>query len=75
MLNLINLEFYQSFYGNQEEALKGNPIRIKLPVSIEGYLEIIEEFGVGHHWIIAYGHLEKELRRLASLLKIDFIQI
>ena len=53
----------------------GNPIRINLPVAIEDYLEIIEEFGIGHHWIIAYGHIEKNLRQLARLLKINYIKI
>ncbi len=51
----------------------GNPIKIKLPISIENFLNQIEEFGIGHHWIIAYGNFKDELRRLSSLFKIKFI--
>jgi len=51
----------------------GNPIKIKLPISIEDYLDIIEECGLGHHWIIAYGNYGNYLRRLARLLAIDYI--
>ncbi len=53
----------------------GNPIRIKLPAPIQDYLDLIEEFGIGHHWIIAYGHYGRELRQLTKLIKIDFLQI
>jgi L-fucose isomerase-like protein len=52
----------------------GNPIRIKLPISIERYLERIEESGLGHHWIIAYGSYSESLKYLASLINIDFIE-
>jgi L-arabinose isomerase len=81
MVNLVGKKGTYRMTVCEGEAIEtsmefpGNPIRIKLPVSIEDYLEIIEEYGIGHHWIIAYGHYELELRRLASLLKIDFIKI
>ena len=52
----------------------GNPIRIKLPISIEKYLELVEKFGLGHHWIIAYGNHSISLRYLASLLNINYIK-
>ena len=53
----------------------GNPIQIKLPVSINDYLDIVEEHGIGHHWIVAYGHFGNILSRLATLLQIDLIRI
>lgn len=57
-----------------EMVFPGNPIRVKLPITISRYLEIIEKFGLGHHWIIAYGNHLKSLECLASLLKIDLIR-
>jgi len=58
---------------NTEMVFPGNPIRVKLPVSIDDYLDIVEECGLGHHWIVAYGSYGSILRRFASLLGIDFI--
>ena len=57
-----------------EMVFPGNPIRIKLPIKINKYLEIVEKFGLGHHWIIAYGNYLNSLECLASLLKIDLIR-
>ena len=56
-----------------EMVFPGNPIRVKLPIVIDKFLDIIEENGLGHHWIIAYGNHGKSLESLSSLLKIDFI--
>jgi L-fucose isomerase-like protein len=52
----------------------GNPIRIKLSISTEKYLERIEKYGLGHHWIIAYGSHSDSLKYLASLLQINYIE-
>ncbi len=57
-----------------EMEFPGNPIRVKLPITISKFLEIVEEFGLGHHWIIAYGNHIKSLEHLTSLLKIDLIR-
>ncbi|MHA1436104.1 MAG: hypothetical protein ACTSPD_00880 [Promethearchaeota archaeon] len=53
----------------------GNPIRIKIPISIDKFLKNIEKNGLGHHWIVAYGHYVKELELLAKLLKIELFKI
>jgi len=52
----------------------GNPIRIQLPISIRQYLDVIEEFGLGHHWIIAYGNHSRSLKLMASILGINCIE-
>ncbi len=53
----------------------GNPIRIKLPIEINTFLNIVEERGLGHHWIVAYGNFGNELKILASLIGIDYINL
>ncbi|MHA1688774.1 MAG: hypothetical protein ACTSYC_10010 [Promethearchaeota archaeon] len=56
-----------------ELIFPGNPIKVKLPISIQDFLNVVEEVGLGHHWVIAYGFHRSKLMRLASLLGIDFI--
>lgn len=51
----------------------GNPIKVKLPVNYDIFLNIIEEKGIGHHWVIAYGNYSSALKKLCSLLGIDYI--
>ncbi len=80
MVNLVGRKGTYRMGIIEGEAIKtemvfpGNPIRVKLPTSINKYLEIVEKFGLGHHWIIAYGNYLKSLEYLASLLKIDIIR-
>jgi hypothetical protein len=50
-----------------------NPIKINLPLSINDFLDIMEKFGIGYHWFIAYGSYLNLLKILGSLLNIDFI--
>jgi L-fucose isomerase-like protein len=57
-----------------EMIFPGNPIRIKLPVKISEFLDIVEECALGHHWIVAYGSYDKYLRHLASLMGIDYVK-
>ncbi|MBD3254364.1 MAG: hypothetical protein GF383_04685 [Candidatus Lokiarchaeota archaeon] len=54
-----------------ELIFPGNPIRVKLPIPIGEYLDIVEAHGLGHHWIIAYGDYNDPLQKLASMLNID----
>jgi len=53
----------------------GNPLRVKLPVSIKDYLKFIEECALGHHWIVAYGDITKELKIMAKQLNINLHQL
>jgi len=52
----------------------GNPIRIKLPIKISEFLDIVEECALGHHWIIAYGSYDKYLKQLALIMGIDYVK-
>ena len=52
---------------------QGNPIKVKLPIEISRFSDIVEERGLGHHWIIAYGYHAEELKRVCSLLGVKAI--
>lgn len=57
-----------------EMIFPGNPLKVQLPIVISEYLKIIEDYGLGHHWIVAYGDITNELRTLSRLLNINYIQ-
>jgi L-fucose isomerase-like protein len=60
---------------NTEMVFPGNPIRVRIPIEINDFLEIIAEKGFGHHWMIVYGDVIKDLINLASLMGIQAIPI
>ena len=51
----------------------GNPLRVRLPVPVDAFLETVAAEGVGHHWIAGYGHVGDQARDLASLLGVRLI--
>jgi len=53
----------------------GNPVKVRLPVRVNEFLEIVSKEGVGHHWMIGYGDVEKELMQLGSLIGIRVVSI
>ena len=58
-----------------EMVFPGNPIRVKIPIEVHDFIEIIAEEGFGHHWMIGYGDVKAELRYLASLDGVKIISI
>jgi L-fucose isomerase-like protein len=68
-LSIIEAEALQT-----EMVFPGNPIKLKLSLSINAFLDKVEKFGIGHHWIIVYGNYIEELKILSSLLNIDLIE-
>mgnify|MGYP000014574634 FL=1 len=58
-----------------EMVFPGNPIRVKIPIKIDEFLEIIAREGFGHHWMIGYGDVRTELKYLASLNGVRIISI
>ncbi|MHA1284570.1 MAG: hypothetical protein ACTSVV_07835 [Promethearchaeota archaeon] len=81
MANLVGRKGTFRMCVIEGEAIKtnlefqGNPIRIKLPIDIKEFLEMVEEFGFGHHWIIAYGTYGVNLKYLSRLLGFDLVLI
>lgn len=51
----------------------GNPIRVRLPIDIQEIINTIARRGVGHHWMIGYGNVARELEEYADLIKINFM--
>ncbi|MHA1792540.1 MAG: hypothetical protein ACTSVI_07835 [Promethearchaeota archaeon] len=58
---------------NAPLVFPGNPTTIKLSISIEEFLKIVNDNGFGHHWIVAYGH--EFLDHLVSILEILGINV
>ena len=58
-----------------EMVFRGNPVRVKIPIDVHEFLEIIASEGFGHHWMIGYGDVKAELIYLASLNGVRVVSI
>jgi len=56
-----------------EMVFPGNPIRVRIPVTIEEFLDVVADEGFGHHWMIGYGNVSRELVELGSLVGIKMV--
>lgn len=82
MINLVGRKDTYRMCIVEGEAIKtgmvfpGNPIKVKIPISIQEFLNLIAEQGFGHHWMIGYGKVGKKLEEFCSLigLKYKFIK-
>jgi len=45
----------------------GNPVRVRLAQPTTDLIDWIHAEGIGHHWMIGYGHVAQEVRAWASL--------
>ena len=50
-----------------EMVFPGNPVRVRLDRPVRELIEWIHEEGLGHHWMIGYGHVTPEVRAWADL--------
>lgn len=50
-----------------EMVFPGNPVRVRFDQPIPELIEWIHEEGLGHHWMIGYGHVADEIRAWARL--------
>ncbi len=51
-----------------EMLFPGNPVRVRFSVKADDLIEWIFEQGIGHHWMIGYGHFGDEIRALAAIV-------
>jgi len=51
-------------------VFEGNPAKIKLKIPVADFLEIINEKGFGHHWMMGYTHAIKELRYFCRISNV-----
>ena len=50
-----------------EMVFPGNPVRVRFDTPVPRLIEWIFEAGLGHHWMIGYGHVAAEVRAWAGL--------
>ena len=58
-----------------EMVFLGNPVRVRIPIGANEFLETVAREGFGHHWMIGYGDVEDELKYLAFLSGVKIVSI
>jgi L-fucose isomerase-like protein len=53
----------------------GNPVRIKFKEPTDKVIEWIHEEGIGHHWMIGYGHVAEEIVDWSKIIKLRLVII
>jgi L-arabinose isomerase len=49
-----------------EMTFPGIPVKVRLDVPVQQFLDETAEFGAGHHWMVAYGDLKESLAVFAK---------
>jgi L-arabinose isomerase len=50
----------------------GNPLKFRLPMSTDDFLEMVKQNGFGHHWIGGYGKFCRELELLCKIAGLTY---
>jgi L-fucose isomerase-like protein len=50
-----------------EMVFPGNPVRVRFPQPTADLIDWVHAEGIGHHWMIGYGHVAQEIRAWAGL--------
>lgn len=50
-----------------EMVFEGNPVKIKLEIPVRNFLEVVNQEGFGHHWMMGYGHVIRELEYFCKI--------
>ena len=53
----------------------GNPLRVRLPIPVGDFLNLVGQEGIGHHWMAVYGHFAPELRHFSRLIGLRHLPI
>jgi L-fucose isomerase-like protein len=51
-----------------EMVFPGNPVRVRFAVPTSDIIQWIFDEGIGHHWMIGYGHVGEEIRAWAKVV-------
>lgn len=51
-----------------EMVFPGNPVRVQFEKSVKQLIEWIDESGLGHHWMVGYGHVGDDIRSWAKVV-------
>ena len=54
-----------------EMVFPGNPVRVRFSQPLSDVMEWIFNEGIGHHWMIGYGHVGEELRSWTNIVGKD----
>jgi len=54
-----------------EMVFPGNPVRVRFSQPTSEIMEWIFDEGIGHHWMIGYGHVVEEIRTWAKIVEKD----
>lgn len=58
-----------------EMVFAGNPVKVKFPIPVNEFLEIVAENGFGHHWMVGYGNVKEELEDFCKLVGLRYMSI
>ena len=58
---------------DEKMVFPGNPVRVRLPVSISSFLSSVADNGFGHHWVIGYGHVGELMREFGRSLGVSTV--
>lgn len=78
LLNLVGREGTYRMTAISGEAVKtgmdfaGNPMRVRCGVDVVYLMYYLAEIGAGHHWMICYGDVTRELEHFAGLVGVPF---
>jgi L-fucose isomerase-like protein len=51
-----------------EMVFPGNPVRVRFDEPVETLLDWIHDTGLGHHWMIGYGHVAAEIQAWSKIV-------
>ena len=51
-----------------EMVFPGNPVRVRFTQPVRTLIDWVHRAGLGHHWMIGYGHVAGEIRSWASMV-------
>lgn len=63
----------EAYSQETEMVFPGNPVSARFSISAEKYLDLIAKNAIGHHWMIGYGKVLKELKYFSELIDVKFI--
>jgi len=83
-VTLLNLLPYEDTYQlawlegeaiPTEMVFPGNPVRVRFDHPTPQIIDWIHDEGIGHHWMISYGHVAKQLAMLSRMAAARYVRM
>lgn len=58
-----------------EMVFAGNPVRVRFPIPVNEFLDMVAANGFGHHWMIGYGNVKEELENFCRLVELRYMSV